>query len=165
MKKTKIIAWMIVLIFCVQPISAMAQSGRLTGVQIDPKEQEEEEVVWQEDVDKKIDATIAILKIIQDEVKDMPVAAPAAVSAASAGAAVQPEEVDWSLKLKEAIKRISRVWRKLRKVEGVDEALPEAPDEWAKDMDEKLDKTMKAMQVMRDELQKIQEEDAEAKKK
>ncbi len=162
MNKKNIILWLAVMAICLQPLTALAQSGRQTGIQIDPPE--EEDVAWQEDIDKKIDATIAVLKIIQDEVKDMPQPTPGAKVSTAAGTQAQVEEIDWSERFREAVKRMSRVWRKFKKMQAEYADHPEDTSDWAEDMDKKLDKTMQAMQAMRDELQKIQEEDADNKK-
>ena len=57
---------------------------------------------------------------------------------------------------------MARIWRKIRDIIGVKEGegTTEDKDEWSQDLSVKLDKTIAAMQGMKEELDKIKEEDA-----
>ena len=115
---------------------------------------------WSKDLDKKIDTTIKVLQVIKEEVKD--IEPPAKSLKQGAGKAAAQEE-DWTENLKRWIQRAARIWRKIRKVTAPAGAPagPAADDqaELTKDLSEKLAKTISAMQVIKEELDKISEEE------
>ena len=117
---------------------------------------------WSKDLDKKIDTTIKVLQVIKEEVKD--IEPPAAALKQGAGKAAAQEE-DWTENLKRWIQRAARIWRKIRKVTapaGKPSPIGPAADDQAeltKDLSEKLAKTISAMQVIKEELDKISEEE------
>lgn len=118
-----------------------------------------EEAAWNEDLDQKIDTTIKILQVIKEEVKD--IQPPGRYGLAA-------PDSDWGASLSRWIRKISRAWRKIRKAtrkEGTPEekaAQAEETVELTKDLSQKLDKTIRAMTVIREELEKIQEEEEKA---
>jgi hypothetical protein len=116
----------------------------------------EEDTARTGDLDKKIDTTIEILKVIKEELQE---------TESSAKPVVKGEEkAEWSDTLRKVISRISRIWKKVRKITASGDkktqqtaAILEDRAEWNRDLSDKLDKTIEAMKVMKEELDKIEE--------
>lgn len=116
---------------------------------------EEEDKAWTEDLDKKLDVTIQMLNVIREELKDVE---------ADTGKKPQDEK-DWVVVLRENIGKISRLWRKLRKVTepGSDQTKIASEDEarLTRDLSDRLNETIEAMKIMKEELDKIQSDRTE----
>ena len=113
---------------------------------------------WEKDLDRKIDTTIEVLKVIKTELKDVK-------SGDEAQQKSSEDEAALAEKLGKTVSKTASIWSKVRKIirsrsEEKDEHGPadEKKVEWAKDLNKKLDKTIRAMQVMKEELDKIQED-------
>ncbi|MFC1480194.1 hypothetical protein ACFL5Y_01955 [Candidatus Omnitrophota bacterium] len=133
----------------VKPVLAQTTSS----AQQDPTA--EEEAAWDKDLDKKIDTTIAVLKVIQEELKED-----------QKEALTAQEEADWSVKLRKAISKVARMWKKVKKAteperEAAQQTASAAADKtkWNRDLSAKLDKTIEIMKTMKEELNKIEEDD------
>ena len=143
-------------------------SGQNTGKVILPPDDDGTEEEWTaEDVDKKIDMAIAILKVIQSEVKELE-KEEARAAKQDAKTPVETEDKDqaWIDSMKQKVGTMIRVWSRVRQV--VDEETKKSggepqktreDEETAKELSEKLDTTIKAMTAIKEELDKIESKD------
>ncbi len=116
-----------------------------------------EEMVWDEDLDEKLDKTIKILGAIKEELKDIKTSEKSATEAGE-------KETDRINALKDAFRKAVRIWRKVRKVAGPEaEQAGQAPitgeqeKKWSRDLSDKLDKGIEAMKAMKEELDRVEE--------
>jgi len=137
---------------------AVSRFGQEEAQEETEKQQDED---WSKDIDKKLDTTIKILQVVKEEVKDLE--PPPTALKTSAGRAASSEQ-DWAGNLKAWIQRAARIWRKIRKATapaGGGKPLgpsQEEQEKLTKDLSDKLNKTIQAMQVIKEELDKISEE-------
>ncbi|MFH1552910.1 MAG: hypothetical protein ABID83_04665 [Candidatus Omnitrophota bacterium] len=150
--KTTAFILMVVLLFSfsyAKPVLAQTASS----AQQDPTA--EEEAAWDKDLDKKIDTTIEVLKVIKEELKDE-----------QKQDLTAQEKADWSAKLRKAISKVARIWKKVKKATEPETKAPQQTvadsadkTRWNQDMSAKLDKTIEIMKTMKEELDKIGEDD------
>ncbi len=108
---------------------------------------------WGEDMSEKLDKTIKVLEVVKEELKDVKVTDNGKVTGA-------PGEKDLKEDMSKKVSTAVRIWRKIRaalRKEG-EEPSPEEETKWIKDINAKLDKTMETMQAVKEELEKIEEE-------
>ncbi|MFQ5952504.1 MAG: hypothetical protein ACE5JK_03760 [Candidatus Omnitrophota bacterium] len=119
-----------------------------------------EEADWSEDLENKINKTMKVLDVVKKEIKDYREREEAKSAPAQLGA-VTDEEESLADMLRGKLSRAIRIWRKLK--EAVQEEAEKAkqgkgtqePD-WAKDLSKKLDKTIEAMTVIKEELEEVE---------
>ena len=111
---------------------------------------------WIEDMEGKVSATIKVLSIIQNELEEEK--------------KTREEPVDespdaWADSLRKNIQRIKRIWAEVQKMKeeelkksGTVSESKEDTEQWTREMSEKLEKSIKAMQVIKEELDEMEKE-------
>ena len=154
-----IIAAYLIATFIICPASlSMAQGDYTTAAATED---------WTKDVDKKIDTTIKVLTAIKSEMKDVKKEDLPSLPAGGITAESADEVAETARKTSSLISKLIRAWNRVRKTadpEAKDtitaEQFDQQKDQWAKSISTKLDKTIAAMQVMREELDKIEADDS-----
>ena len=123
-----------------------------------------EQADWKEDISDKIDKTVEVLGVVKEELKEMK----EKEALEGEKPPIPGEGVNWADKIRGKVSAAIRIWRKVRetiktetekaKQEAAIEKESEA--EWARDLSDKLDKTMQAITVIQEELKEIEEESA-----
>lgn len=124
----------------------------------------EQQPPWAQDLDKKLDKTIEIMKILKDEMKDVklkPTGTEAQKVTGAAGTGVVDKA--WLDNLKTIIARLSSFWTKADKVVEPETADKDAAArekqvaDWSKNMSDKLTSAIEAMKVIKEEVEKMPE--------
>lgn len=111
--------------------------------------------------DEKIDTAIEILTVVKEELKESEKenAAAAATAVLSAAGA---EDAGWKDTLRSSLSRLGRVWNKVKKItvkDAEDGSVTPVTQEnegiTEEGLRSKLDKTIEAMKIIREELEKI----------
>jgi len=127
-----------------QAMANTSASYTTSGAALDKKDLEA--------MESKVDTAIKVLGVIKEELKTE--------KSAKASTGIQPEE-QWTDSLQKNIQRIKKVWSELKEIR--DEEIrssggtppSKAEDEaWKAEMKDKLDKSIKAMEVIKEELEK-----------
>ena len=129
--------------------------------------QEEEETAadanWKEDFDKRIDATIQILNVVKEEINEDD------VDTVKLAVTQDSEDEDASLKdsVRTIIRKTGRVWKKVKEIvsedeDPEDEAVEDAREAAEnKELSKKIETTIDIMQVMKEELDNLRDDDPE----
>jgi FtsZ-binding cell division protein ZapB len=115
---------------------------------------------WVDDLDKKIDQTIEVLDVVKGELKELKEDEKEWQQAMAAD-----ENGNWVEVLRARVRIIAKIWKKLRKyIAEESETLRSAAKGqkepgWAKELSGRLDQTMKAMEVIKEELKEIEKQE------
>lgn len=117
---------------------------------------------WDKDIDKKIDTTINVLKVLKEELKDVKKEEAKDLNEKTAKSRDEMQGIrDLSASVRKAMDRAKKIMVKLKKTAGEDGDVNVSGDEASKDIDTlkkdlsgKLDKTIEAMKIMKEELDK-----------
>lgn len=160
----KYISILVTLIFCLSTFlcPAYVEAQGTKNSQDDGSLAEDEYL--KDDLSQTLDTTIKILSILKEELKTEE----SEVSTIKSGTKDADAEGDWAETFSRLVRKITRVWKKIRK-----EVKPTPPglakkgedpglegEALTKDIKMKLDKTIKAMQVIQRELKKLEKEEA-----
>ncbi len=158
----RVISAITVLFFCaavILPAGDLPAQGAYTTRQASRAADDAE---LTDDLDKKLDKTIKVLQVIKRELKDLDLGEEPAAKAAPQSAAAAPEdESAWADNLRRLISKLRKILSAVRKVAAEVEDEPRAKsstpaeqEALKKDLSDNLDKTIKAMQVIKEELDK-----------
>ncbi|MBU0684144.1 MAG: hypothetical protein ABIH85_05940 [Candidatus Omnitrophota bacterium] len=133
-----------------------------TGIEDEKENFREERAGSEKNVDKKLDAVINVLKSVQEEVKQL---------RKSEGeddfkAPKNDTQKNWARRFRKSVAKTKKLLVEIRKTvdsfsdeeENVD-SMDDEQLKWTQDLDEKLDKTISAINIIREELKKTTEED------
>ncbi len=176
--KRKITIFCAIAILClgVHPVFAGAIAQKEFYPSEESREETESDKVWTEDMDKKLDKSIEVLKVIREELKDVEaenVREKKAVSSPAKGGqtSVTDENAEWGDNFRKMVTTAGRIWRKVKKVtmEELEEprtAATSAATEERVDADisGKLNKAIEAMKVIKDEVDKMAVDDKKGSK-
>ncbi|MBD3425786.1 MAG: hypothetical protein GF409_00985 [Candidatus Omnitrophica bacterium] len=151
--------FMVICIFMFSQVPVYAQSSAAGGTYTSGMEPEE----WAEDMDEKIDTTIKVLNVVKEELEDYKRAEAEGLSEAEKG---EQSPEGFAARAAATIRRILRGWRKIRRATADD---PDAADrateqtykrteEMSRELSDKLDKTIRSMSAIKEELDKMEEE-------
>ena len=116
------------------------------------KSSEKEDRVWTEDLDRKLEMTIQALNVIREDLQE---------EQAAGGGKPRAEKKRADV-LRENIGKISRLWRKLRKVVGPKGEQAEIglkeETRLTRELSDKLGETIETMTVMKKELDRIRQD-------
>ena len=133
-----------IFIFALYACCLFAFSGSVIATDADKAPQEDAE--WSEDMDAKIDKAIEVLGVVKKELKEYQ-------KTEKQLKGKEPEET-----LPKKISALVRLWRKLREVMGAGPGMtPEEEAEMTKDLGAKIDKTIKVMSAIKEELEKSED--------
>jgi hypothetical protein len=127
-------------------------SGQAGAYTTEPRDNQ-----WIEDMEGKVDATINVLSVLKEELEQ---------EKKSREQPVDTSEDAWVDSLRKNIKRIKRLWEEINKMQEEERRRAGTPaarspgdaGQWADDMKNKLDKSIKAMQVIKEELDAMERE-------
>ena len=115
---------------------------------------------WVEDLDKKIDQTIEVLDVVKEELKELKENEKEWQQAMAAD-----DGGNWVEVFRARVRIIAKIWKKLRKyITEEAETLRSGAEgqkepSWAKERSGRLDQTMKAMEVIKEELKGIEKQE------
>jgi hypothetical protein len=112
---------------------------------------------WLENMEGKVNATINVLTVIKDEIEK---------EKKSRDQTPDASDDDWAESFRKNIRTIKRLWAEIQKMEeeenkerGKTDHTPEETRQWTNEMKTKLDKSIKAMQVLKEELDSMEQEE------
>ena len=136
-----------VALVCILSIFSFGSLGLATDADKAPIQEDTE---WSEDMDAKIDTAIEVLGAVKEELKEYQ----------KTEAKLKGKE--WEETVPQKVSAIVRLWRRIRKIVGADKELtPEEEAKMTKELNERIDKTIKMMSAIKEELDKIEAEEAE----
>jgi len=162
LKHSKTLAILLVSVICVTipgfVRSGVAEAAQQQGLSI------EQDADWSEEVSDQIDKTIEVLDIVKEELKEMKkredLKAAGAPKITDKG-----KDEEWADVIRGKLSTSIRIWMRVKEVvrEETEKAKGAASaqddSEWAKDLNKKLDETIEAIKVIKEELKEIEEID------
>ncbi len=121
---------------------------------------------WQKDINKKLESAMKVLAVIKEELNSADFSSLPAAS--SVGSTDPKEEIrNWSAAIRKFYAAASRAWKKIKKELPEDQqaafskqavSATQQDKDWSKDVSVKLQQTIEAMQVIKEELDRGLEE-------
>lgn len=130
----------------------------------------DDETAWPKDLSGKVDKTIQVLTVIKNELDNMKASEASAAKNAAPAASGAAADAGWADRLKGKLSAILRMWNKTDQIINAP-AGSSAPatgtteaGEMTKELKSKIDKAVQAMEVIKQELDAVDNEPASQKK-
>ncbi len=130
----------------------------------------DDETAWPEDLSGKVDKTIQVLTVIKNELDNMKASEASAAKNAAPAAAGAAANAGWADKLKGKLSAVIRMWKKTDQIinapagSSAQASGMTAAGEMTEELKSKIDKAVQAMEVIKQELDAVDNEPATGKK-
>ena len=145
--KVKSISMLLAIFVTFSGVSIAQSSDYTTGAQ---------DKAWMNDMEGKVDATIKVLSLIKEELEE---------EKKQLSTPKDTSEDAWIESLRKTIQSLKRVWDEVKEIRKEELNKTETlsfdetdQQEWTDQMSDKLEKSIKAMQIIKDELDEMEKE-------